>query len=100
MEEVAKSHKRSAGEPEILGGNEDNRLIITMRDFSLEYRTCAVYGGVYVLDQGLASYKLDTETGRCTSVVTDQGQEFRCRWVVAGMDYLNRSWLPNSDDNR
>ncbi|KAG0167682.1 hypothetical protein DFQ30_005770 [Apophysomyces sp. BC1015] len=61
-------------------------------------RVCAVYGGVYMLDQELQDYQMDEQTGRCTGVVTKDGQTIKCQWLVAGIDYLDKAWLPLTKD--
>lgn len=59
-------------------------------------RVCAVYGGVYILNQPLDRYII--ENSECTGVVTKEGTEYRCKKLIAGIDYLNTSWLPEQGD--
>ncbi|KAF7727692.1 hypothetical protein EC973_007248 [Apophysomyces ossiformis] len=60
-------------------------------------RICAVYGGVYMLNQELQDYEIDEESRKCTGVVTKDGQIFKCQWLVAGIDYLDKEWLPSDE---
>ncbi|ORZ00599.1 GDP dissociation inhibitor-domain-containing protein [Syncephalastrum racemosum] len=57
-------------------------------------RICAVYGGIYILNQKLSSFILDEETGKCMGVVTDDNQTFHCDWLITSPDYLCDRWLP------
>ncbi|KAI7886495.1 rab protein geranylgeranyltransferase component A [Lichtheimia hyalospora FSU 10163] len=59
-------------------------------------RVCAVFGGIYILNQQLASFIM--EDGRCTGIVTQDGQKFNSEWIISGIDYLNKQWLPNTDE--
>ncbi|KAI9266672.1 hypothetical protein BDA99DRAFT_436598 [Phascolomyces articulosus] len=56
-------------------------------------RVCAVFGGVYILSQGLAGYLIDENTGECKGIETKDGQKFNSNWVIAGIDYLDKSWI-------
>ncbi|KAG0182109.1 hypothetical protein DFQ28_010238 [Apophysomyces sp. BC1034] len=49
-------------------------------------------------DQELQDYQMDEQTGRCTGVVTKDGQTIKCQWLVAGIDYLDKAWLPLTKD--
>lgn len=60
-------------------------------------RVCAVYGGIYILNQPLDRFVVDKETGECTGVITKEGQEYKCKKLITGMDYLNASSLPARD---
>lgn len=60
------------------------------------YSVCAVFGGIYILNQQLASFTM--EEGRCTGVVTQDGQKFNSEWIISGLDYLNKQWLPNKNE--
>jgi len=60
-------------------------------------RVCAVYGGIYILNQPLDRFVVDKETEKCTGIVTKEGQEYKCKKLVTGMDYLNASSLPARD---
>lgn len=57
-------------------------------------RVCAVYGGIYILNQPLMKYTVDNETKEITGIVTKEGQEYKCEKIISGIDYLNSSWLP------
>lgn len=57
-------------------------------------RVCAVYGGVYILNQPLDKYVINEETSRVEGIITKEGQEYKCDKLIAGIDYLNQSWLP------
>lgn len=57
-------------------------------------RVCAVYGGVYILSQPLDKYVINEETSRVEGIITKEGQEYKCDKLIAGIDYLNQSWLP------
>ncbi|KAI8890774.1 rab protein geranylgeranyltransferase component A [Backusella circina FSU 941] len=61
-------------------------------------RVCAVYGGTYILNQPLESFIVDRETNDCTGIITKDKQEFKCKKIIAGLDYLSRSWIPNHDE--
>lgn len=56
-------------------------------------RVCAVYGGVYILNQPLEKYMIDSETNEIHGIVTKEGQEYKCQKLITGIDYLNTSWL-------
>ncbi|KAI9471023.1 MAG: GDP dissociation inhibitor [Benjaminiella poitrasii] len=60
-------------------------------------RVCAVYGGIYILNQPLEKYVIDNETNECKGIVTKEGQEYKCQKIIAGIDYLNSSWMPQED---
>ncbi|KAG2223594.1 hypothetical protein INT45_001676 [Circinella minor] len=59
-------------------------------------RVCAVFGGVYILSQELAGFLIDENTGECKGIETKDGQKFNANWVVAGIDYLDKSWVSPS----
>lgn len=59
-------------------------------------RVCAVYGGVYILNQALDKYII--EDSECKGVVTKEGTEYRCDKLITGIDYLNKSWLPEQGE--
>ncbi|KAI8082210.1 GDP dissociation inhibitor [Thamnidium elegans] len=56
-------------------------------------RVCAVYGGIYILNQPLEKYMIDSETNEIRGIVTKEGQEYKCQKLITGIDYLNASWL-------
>ncbi|KAL9554867.1 hypothetical protein MBANPS3_002610 [Mucor bainieri] len=60
-------------------------------------RVCAVYGGIYILNQPLDRFVVDKETGECTGIVTKEGQEYKCKKLITGLDYLNTLSLPAKD---
>ncbi|CAO3611488.1 unnamed protein product [Mucor fragilis] len=62
-------------------------------------RVCAVYGGIYILNQSLDRFIVDKETGECTGIVTKEGQEYKCKKLITGMDYLDASSLPAKDNH-
>lgn len=53
-----------------------------------------MYGGIYVLNQPLSSFSI--EDGKCTGVLTADGKKFEANKVIASVDYLPRSWLPEA----
>ncbi|KAI8061549.1 GDP dissociation inhibitor [Gilbertella persicaria] len=55
-------------------------------------RMCAVYGGIYMLNQPLDHYLM--EEGKCVGVTTTDGKQFKCDKLIADIDYLSPSWLP------
>ncbi|ORX58968.1 rab protein geranylgeranyltransferase component A [Hesseltinella vesiculosa] len=57
-------------------------------------RTCAVFGGIYILGQSLKSFLVDQESGVCRGVVTADGQEFTAGAIITGFDYLPSEWQP------
>lgn len=61
-------------------------------------RVCAVYGGIYILNQALDKYVVDEETKQVAGIITKEGQAYKCSKLIAGIDYLNSSWLPQTDD--
>ncbi|KAI8645496.1 GDP dissociation inhibitor-domain-containing protein [Parasitella parasitica] len=61
-------------------------------------RVCAVYGGIYILNQPLDRFVVDKETGECEGIITKEGQEYKCKKLIAGIDYLNASFLPSKDE--
>ncbi|KAL7322583.1 hypothetical protein PS15p_211566 [Mucor circinelloides] len=60
-------------------------------------RVCAVYGGIYILNQPLDRFVVDKETGGCTGIITKEGQEYNCKKLITGIDYLSASSLPAKD---
>ncbi|KAG2212622.1 hypothetical protein INT47_000598 [Mucor saturninus] len=61
-------------------------------------RVCAVYGGIYILDQSLMKYTVDNETKEINGIVTKDGQEYKSGKIISGIDYLNSSWTPQDKD--
>ena len=61
-------------------------------------RVCAVYGGIYILNQPLDKYVVDKETNTVTGVVTKEGQTYSCGKLISGIDYLNATWMPKEQD--
>ncbi|KAI8146072.1 GDP dissociation inhibitor [Fennellomyces sp. T-0311] len=61
-------------------------------------RVCAVFGGVYILNQQLASFIVDESTGECKGIETTDGQKFNANWVVSAIDYLDKRWIPVQAD--
>lgn len=61
-------------------------------------RVCAVYGGIYILDQPLTKYTVDNETKEINGIVTMEGQEYKAEKIISGIDYLNSSWIPQEKD--
>ncbi|KAI8375448.1 GDP dissociation inhibitor [Blakeslea trispora] len=59
-------------------------------------RVCAVYGGIYILNQPLKQFLMDDTT--CVGVMTADGKEFKCDCLITGMDYLASSWLPKDKE--
>lgn len=53
-----------------------------------------MYGGIYVLNQPLSSFSI--KDGKCTGVLTADGKKFEADKVIASVDYLPRSWLPEA----
>lgn len=56
-------------------------------------RVCAVYGGIYILNQPLDRYVMNKETNQVEGIITKEGQEYKCDTLITGIDYLNQSWL-------
>ncbi|KAI7902413.1 GDP dissociation inhibitor [Cokeromyces recurvatus] len=61
-------------------------------------RVCAVYGGIYILNEALERYVIDEKTNKCTGIITKEGKEYKGQKIIAGIDYLNYSWLPHEDN--
>ncbi|CEP18908.1 hypothetical protein [Parasitella parasitica] len=61
-------------------------------------RVCAVYGGIYILNQPLDRFVVDKETGDCAGIITKEGQEYKCKKLITGIDYLNTSSLPSKGE--
>lgn len=61
-------------------------------------RVCAVYGGIYILNQPLDRFVVDQETKECTGIITKEGQEYKCKKLITGIDYLNASSFPSKDE--
>lgn len=61
-------------------------------------RVCAVYGGIYILNQPLDKFVMDDTNNQVTGVITKDGQEYKCDKLITGIDYLNQSWLPQDKD--
>ncbi|KAI8385015.1 GDP dissociation inhibitor [Radiomyces spectabilis] len=59
-------------------------------------RVCAVYGGVYILNQPLKKMEMDNDN-QCVGVTTEDGQTFHCRWLVTGIDYMPKNWLSSTE---
>lgn len=63
-----------------------------------EIRICAVYGGIYILNSPIDKILVNNETNECTGLVTKEGQEYNCKTLISGIDYLPLTWLPNGGD--
>lgn len=61
-------------------------------------RVCAVYGGVYILNQSLENFIIGQEDNEVHGIVTKEGQEYKCQKLITGIDYLNASWLPQEKE--
>lgn len=59
-------------------------------------RVCAVYGGIYILNQPLDKFIVNNETNECTGIITKEGQEYKCSKLISGIDYLKSSWLSSA----
>ncbi|KAG1411370.1 hypothetical protein G6F58_008585 [Rhizopus delemar] len=61
-------------------------------------RICAVYGGIYILNSPIDKILVNNETNECTGLVTKEGQEYNCKTLISGIDYLPLTWLPSGGD--
>ncbi|KAI8359875.1 GDP dissociation inhibitor [Choanephora cucurbitarum] len=60
-------------------------------------RVCAVYGGIYILNQPLKEFLVKEDT--CIGVVTADGKELKCQQLITGMDYLPSSWSKETESS-
>ncbi|KAI9243797.1 GDP dissociation inhibitor [Sporodiniella umbellata] len=61
-------------------------------------RVCAVYGGVYVLNTPIDRIQVDSSKKECTSIITKDGSEYKCKFLVSSMNYVPVSLLPNQGE--